>query len=160
MRSSFGRSVPNSSHGQVRGSGARRQPYPSIDVPRPRRRSPPPLSTRADKNREFTHINCSPTFPVHFSTVNATFRRVLRLAMIPPTQRGWPRIHDVRHTFATRALERCSTRREAIGRHFVALATYLGHADIANTYWYLHATPELLRDISAAAEALVAEETP
>jgi integrase/recombinase XerD len=47
-----------------------------------------------------------------------------------------------------------------VARHFVALATYLGHADIANTYWYLEATPELLRDISAAAEALVAEEMP
>jgi integrase len=94
------------------------------------------------------------------STVNATFRRVLRLARITPTQRDWPRIHDLRHTFATRALERCSTQREAVARHFVALATYLGHADIANTYWYLEATPELLRDISAAAEALVAEEMP
>lgn len=94
------------------------------------------------------------------STVNATFRQVLRLARITPTQRGWPRIHDVRHTFATRALEQCSTKREAVARHFVALATYLGHADIANTYWYLEATPELLRDISAAAEALVAEEMP
>jgi hypothetical protein len=57
-------------------------------------------------------------------------------------------------------LEQCSTKREAVARHFVALATYLGHADIANTYWYLEATPELLRDISAAAEALVAEEMP
>jgi integrase len=92
------------------------------------------------------------------STVNGTFRRVLRLARITPTPRRWPRIHDVRHTFATRALEQCSTQRAAVARHFVALATYLGHADIANTYWYLEATPELLRDISAAAEALVAEE--
>jgi integrase len=91
------------------------------------------------------------------STVHATFRRVLRLARITPTQRGWPRIHDLRHTFATRALERCSTRREAVARHFVALATYLGHADIANTYWYLEATPQLLRDISAAAEVLAKE---
>jgi integrase/recombinase XerD len=30
------------------------------------------------------------------STVNATFHRVLRLARITPTQRGWPRIHDLR----------------------------------------------------------------
>jgi integrase len=94
------------------------------------------------------------------STVNGTFRRVLRLAGITPTQRGWPRIHDLRHTFATRALEQCSTRRDAVARHFVALATYLGHADIANTYWYLDATPELLRDIADAAEALIAKETP
>jgi DNA invertase Pin-like site-specific DNA recombinase len=32
-------------------------------------------------------------------------------------------------------LEQCSTRREAVARHFVALATYLGHTDISNTYW-------------------------
>ena len=86
------------------------------------------------------------------STVNATFRQVLRLAKITPTHRGWPRIHDLRHTFATRALEQCATTREAVARHLVALATYLGHAGIANTYWYLEATPELLQDLSAAAE--------
>ena len=41
-------------------------------------------------------------------------------------------------------LERCLTRREAVTRHFVALSTYLGHTDIAHTYWYVQATPELL----------------
>jgi hypothetical protein len=34
----------------------------------------------------------------------------------------------------------------------------LGHSDIINTYWYLEATPELMTDIAAKAEALVAEE--
>ena len=37
-------------------------------------------------------------------------------------------------------------------------ATYMGHADIANTYWYLEATPELMTGIAAAAEALIAGE--
>lgn len=54
---------------------------------------------------------------------------------------------------ATRALERCSTERRAVSRHFVALSTYLGHVDIKQTYWYLQATPELMTDIAAAAEA-------
>ena len=31
-----------------------------------------------------------------------------------------------------------------IGRHMLALSTYLGHASVANTYWYLEATPVLL----------------
>jgi integrase len=92
------------------------------------------------------------------STINDTFHRVLHLAGIAPDQHPRPRIHDLRHTFATRALQQCVTRREAVARHFVALATYLGHADIADTYWYLEATPELLADIAAAAEALVAKE--
>jgi integrase/recombinase XerD len=92
------------------------------------------------------------------STVGYTFRRMRRLAGILPVGARPPRIHDLRHTFATRALEQCSTRREAVARHFVALATYLGHSDITHTYWYLEATPELMTDIAAAAEALIAGE--
>ena len=94
------------------------------------------------------------------STVSYTFRRVRQLAGLASARPRPPRIHDLRHTFATRALEQCATHREAVGRHFVALATYLGHADIAQTYWYLEATPELLTHIAAAAEDLVAEEAP
>jgi integrase len=92
------------------------------------------------------------------SMVAYPFRRIRRLAGIAPSRTRPPRIHDLRHTFATRALEQCSTRREAVARHFVALATYLGHADIAHTYWYLDATPELMTGIASAAEALIAGE--
>ena len=88
------------------------------------------------------------------STVSYTFRRVLKLAQVAPERARAPRIHDLRHTFATRALERCSAERRAVSRHFVALSTYLGHIDIKATYWYLEATPELMADIAAAAEAL------
>ena len=30
----------------------------------------------------------------------------------------------------------------------VALSTYLGHAKVADTYWYLEAVPELMIDIA------------
>jgi hypothetical protein len=33
----------------------------------------------------------------------------------------------------------------------------MGHTDIAHTFWYLEATPELMTDIAAAAEALIAK---
>ena len=89
------------------------------------------------------------------STVNYTFRCVVRRANIAPDRPRMPRIHDLRHTFATRVLEQCGTERGEVARHFVALSTYLGHADIRHTYWYLQATPELMADIAAAAEALV-----
>jgi integrase/recombinase XerD len=45
-----------------------------------------------------------------------------------------------------------------VSRYFVALATYMGHADIAHTYWCLEATPELMVGIATATEALVAKE--
>lgn len=92
------------------------------------------------------------------SMVEYTFRRIRKIAGIAPARTRPPRIHDLRHTFATRALEHCSTRREAVARHFVALATYMGHADIAHTYWYLEAAPELMSGIAAAAETLIAGE--
>jgi integrase len=86
------------------------------------------------------------------STVHYTFRRILKLAQIAPDRTRTPRIHDLRHTMATRALERCPMDRRAVSQHFVALSTYLGHVDIKQTYWYLQATPELMTDIAAAAE--------
>ncbi|MGH9408867.1 MAG: tyrosine-type recombinase/integrase [Vicinamibacterales bacterium] len=89
------------------------------------------------------------------STVNYTFRCLLRRANIAPDRQRQPRIHDLRHTFATRVLEQCGAGRGAVARHFVALSTYLGHVDIKQTYWYLQATPELMADIADAAEVLV-----
>ncbi len=52
-----------------------------------------------------------------------------------------PRIHDLRHTFAVRSLEQCTGGREAVARHMLAFSTYLGHARLSDTYWYLTATP-------------------
>lgn len=92
------------------------------------------------------------------SMADYTFRRVALLAGITQTSTRPCRIHDMRHTFATRSLEQCPARREDVAAHFVALATYLGHADIAHTYWYLEATPELMIDIASAAEAFVGGE--
>jgi integrase/recombinase XerD len=34
----------------------------------------------------------------------------------------------------------------------IALMTYLGHACVASTYWYLHATPSLMETISSTTE--------
>jgi integrase/recombinase XerD len=93
------------------------------------------------------------------STVNYTFRCILRIANIAPERSRRPRIHDLRHSFATHVLEQCNTKRDAVARHFVALATYLGHVDIKHTYWYLQATPELMTDIAAAAETLIIGES-
>jgi hypothetical protein len=36
----------------------------------------------------------------------------------------------------------------------LALSTYLGHAHVADTYWYFQATPKLLADIAKQGESL------
>lgn len=65
---------------------------------------------------------------------------------------GLPHIHDLRHTFAVRSLERFRGDRKAVSRHMTALSTYLGHTHVTGTYWYLEATPVLLEQIAEAAE--------
>ena len=90
--------------------------------------------------------------------VHYTFRRVLLLAGIAQNARRPCRIHDLRHTFATHSLEKCPFRRDNVARHFVALSTYLGHTQIAYTYWYLEATPQLMANIAIAADALIDKE--
>jgi integrase len=65
-----------------------------------------------------------------------------------------PHLHDLRHTFAVRALETCPSEHHAIGRHMTALTTYLGHGQLSATCWYLHASPTLMTGIADACEAL------
>jgi integrase len=55
-----------------------------------------------------------------------------------------PRIHDLRHSFACRCVLRWYREGENVHHRIAALSTYLGHACVTNTYWYLTATPELL----------------
>ena len=130
-----------------------------------------PLHPTAVENlRTYLHLRCKlPSSADHVflsasgqrigrSMANYTFRRLALHAGISDTGTRPCRIHDLRHTFATRSLEKCPKRREDVAAHFVALATYLGHTDITHTYWYLEATPELMTDISAATEALMGGE--
>ncbi len=91
---------------------------------------------------------------VRYPTVIATFIVLVRSIGIHAGagQRG-PRIHDLRHTFAVRSLEQCASSSEAVARHMLALSTYLGHAHLVDTYWYLQATPQLLADVAAQSES-------
>ncbi len=92
---------------------------------------------------------------IRYADVRNTFVLLLGRAKIAPGRRIRPRMHDLRHTFATRTLEQSGLVRGAIDRRTVALSTYLGHVDIVSTYWYLQATPELLTDMASNAESLV-----
>ena len=90
-----------------------------------------------------------------YSTVITTFLSLMRsVGLRDKPGTGGPRIHDLRHTFAVRSLERCAGGAEAVARHATALSTYLGHAHISDTYWYLQATPLLMGQIAQAGENL------
>lgn len=55
-----------------------------------------------------------------------------------------PRVHDLRHTFASRRLLRWHEERIDVDRRILDLSTYLGHAKASDTYWYLSGFPELM----------------
>jgi integrase/recombinase XerD len=97
--------------------------------------------------------------PLRYHTVVDTFHQLLAAAGLPAEpHRRRPRRMDFRHTFASRALETCPEDRDNIGRHMLALTTYLGHARVKSTYYYLERTSQLMGDIAQACEALVREE--
>jgi len=93
--------------------------------------------------------------PLRYRDVYSTFQKVAKAAKVSGSHDRRPRWHELRHTFAVRALEASPKGRQQVGRHLLALATYMGHVNIDATYWYLEATPELLRDIARAAETFI-----
>jgi integrase/recombinase XerD len=91
-----------------------------------------------------------------YDIVATTFQKVLDAAAIPDQpSRSKPRLHDLRHRFAVKALQACSDNRDHITRHMLALSTYLGHARVESTYWYLESTPPLMTDIAEACESFL-----
>jgi len=91
-----------------------------------------------------------------YSAVHCTFKTLLKAADLWPAPGSHrPRLHDIRHAFATRALQTSPAGRPRTGQHMVALATYMGHVNIYATYWYLEATADLLSDIADAGETFM-----
>jgi integrase len=57
-----------------------------------------------------------------------------------------PRLHDMRHRFAVNTLLQWYRSGEDAERRLPVLSTYLGHVHVADTFWYLSAWPELMRE--------------
>lgn len=57
---------------------------------------------------------------------------------------GEVRIHDLRHTFICRRIQLWHEHGADIDNAMAALSTYVGHAKISDTYWYLTGVPELM----------------
>jgi integrase len=79
-----------------------------------------------------------------YVTFQGMFKRVREAAGLTPRGRARPRLHDLRHTFATAHMTAAYTQDGDPDRVLSLLATWLGHCDAAHTYWYLSATGELM----------------
>ena len=56
-----------------------------------------------------------------------------------------PRLYDVRHSFACNTLLKWLKGGINVNNKILYLSTYLGHVKVADTYWYLTGTPELMQ---------------
>jgi integrase len=78
-------------------------------------------------------------------TINGVFQKLR-------TELGWTargghdevRIHDLRHTFICRRVQLWHEHGADIDNAMAALSTYVGHAKISDTYWYLTGVPDLM----------------
>ncbi len=76
-------------------------------------------------------------------TVYDAWARILDRAQLPARPGARPRLHDLRHTFATRTMITAYQQGRDPAATLAALAIWLGHSSPAFTYWYLQSVPEL-----------------
>ena len=88
-------------------------------------------------------------------------RQVNRMFVELRDQLGWvnrgahhaPRVHDLRHTFVVRRVMLWHKQGINVDQAMLSLSTYVGHAMVTNTYWYLTAVPELVAVAAAKFES-------
>jgi integrase len=79
------------------------------------------------------------------STVHGVFQELRRaLGWIARGDHAAPRIHDLRHTFICKRVKLWQRDGADIDHAMIALATYVGHAGVSYTYWYLTGVPDLM----------------
>ncbi len=103
------------------------------------------------RDRIYTPRAGSPFFMSHKGTaltdcnVRWTFVKLSRqIGLRKPSDRFGPRLHDFRHRFAIKTLIDWYRSGVDVERRLPVLSTFLGHAHVTDTYWYLSSVPELL----------------
>jgi integrase/recombinase XerD len=106
----------------------------------------------ADRSRRFDRPDDDAVFfrtdrsdRISYTAVNHAFRLLRR-------QLGWtaagrtrsPRVHDLRHAMVVRRIQAWHADGVDVDAMIPALATYLGHLEVRDVYWYLSAVPELM----------------
>jgi len=102
---------------------------------RPRRAAKAPAIFLSPKSTRLLYVNVQNTFQ----------RLVCHVGITPRSATCRPRLHDLRHGFAVNTILDAYRDGNDPGARLVILSTYLGHINPADTYWYLSASPELLK---------------
>jgi integrase/recombinase XerD len=94
------------------------------------------------------HQHGSPHFRAYVPpAIGHSVRGLFREASVRDPHGRYPRVHDLRHSFAVQALLRWYRSGADVQAKLPQLSIYLGHVSIVSTAYYLHFIP----DIAAAA---------
>ena len=112
------------------------------------------LRSYADRRDAHLGSRCGSTFFVtgqggrllHQYVYRVFWRLSREIGLRSPGERTGPRVHDFRHRFAIRALLGWYREGKCVESQLPVLSTYLGHAYVRDTYWYLSACPELMEE--------------
>jgi integrase len=85
--------------------------------------------------------------------VRRTFYALSRqIGLRGPSDSRGPRLHDMRHGFASKTLLRWYRAGENAEQRLPILSAYLGHVHWSDTFWYLSALPELMHEAMSRLE--------
>jgi integrase len=112
------------------------------------------LRRYADRRDAHLGSRCGSTFFVtgqgsrllHQYVYRVFWRLSREIGLRSPGDRTGPRVHDFRHRFAIRTLLDWYRGGKNVESQLPVLSTYLGHAYVRDTYWYLSACPELMEE--------------
>jgi integrase len=85
--------------------------------------------------------------------IRRTFYALSRqIGLRGPSDSHGPRLHDMRHGFASKTLLSWYRAGENAERRLPILSAYLGHVHWSDTFWYLSALPELMHEAMSRLE--------
>jgi integrase len=100
-------------------------------------------------------VSTAPTAPLFVSCLHgrlgdcAAWQSLRAACAAADIDRPWPRLHDLRHTFAVGRVAAWYAQGVDVNVRLPALSTYLGHVSIENTRQYLVANGLLLQQAAA-----------
>jgi integrase/recombinase XerD len=85
--------------------------------------------------------------------IRRTFYALSRqIGLRGPSDSHGPRLHDMRHAFASKILLSWYRAGENPERRLPILSAYLGHVHCSDTFWYLSALPQLMHEAMSRLE--------
>ncbi len=89
-------------------------------------------------------------------TIESTFNRLVKRLGIRDRKGRRPRVHDLRHAFASHRVIAWHNERRDVNQLLSLLSTYMGHVNIASTQVYLQPSLQLLAAAGERFESLCA----